>query len=169
VELRALFWILVGLAFLAVVALVVMTLRRRRQEQLSPAEQQTVWERAGAEGGEGLGAGLRRLRDRLAGVLSPLRAPDYPLATAREIYASLQRLAAWKGAPRDEAETPYEYERTLDKTWPEAKRDVLFITEAYIRAHYGELEIPAGELDALRAAWQRILKQTEGEEPGPPP
>jgi hypothetical protein len=80
------------------------------------------------------------------------------------LYASLQRLAAWRGLPREDAETPYEFERRLDGTWPQAQQVVASLTEAYVRAHYGEHAFSPAEIEALRAHWQRLQQLLEGAE-----
>ena len=161
---RALIWAALGLGFLFIVALVV-TVLRRGEEQAEPwLARGAAWEATGGTTGNGLGARLQRLRDRLAGALRAMRPLSYALASVREMYASLLRLAAWRGIPRDEAETPYELERRLDGTWPQAEEAVGSITEAYVRAHYGERSFSAAEVEVLRAHWERLQQLMEGTE-----
>ncbi len=167
VPVQAIIWVLLALGFLAIVAIAVTVLQRRSRRELPGAVEDATWERAGAGPGRGggLGAALGDLGRRLANALGALRPAGYSLASVHEIYASLQRLAAWKGVARDEAETPYEYERQLDSAWPGAGQEVGAVTDAYVRAHYGRRQITADELAALRSAWQRLRQEIEGSEP----
>lgn len=165
--LQAVVWALAALGFLAVVALVAGHMRRRRAEEAAEGPVVLAWEAAPGERGAGPGGAVARLRERLAAALGALRPGSYSLSTVREVYAALQRLAAGHGMAREEAQTPYEYERRLDGAWPEAGAEVGAITEAYVRAHYGQREISAEELAAVRAAWERLRQALEGD-PGRP-
>lgn len=158
---RGLLWAAGGLVFIGIVTLIVLRLRQRPREIDRQVQLEAEWARAEAAGGEGLGARLQHLRDRLAGALRAVRPVSYPLVTVRDIYASLLRLAAQKGVARHEAETPYEYEHRLDAAWPAARSEVRTITESYVHAHYGEREFSELDVDRLRADWQRIRDQTE--------
>jgi hypothetical protein len=64
--------------------------------------------------------------------------------------------AADKGYPRLENQTSYEYLPSLIECWPELQADTRLITEAYNRAHYGELPETDTELAEIVAAWQRL-------------
>lgn len=92
-----------------------------------------------------------RLLDRL-GLFRGRRAA----ASIRRIYQQMCRAAGSAGYPRLEAETPYEYLRTLRLVWPEGTADSRLITEAYVRVRYGELPETRTELDAIRDAWRRL-------------
>lgn len=164
---QAIAWLLLALGLVGVVALVMRGLGRRRHPDAPEPPAAADW--ASAPGGRrpGLSAALARLQKRLANALAPLQPGGYSLASAHEIYASLQRLAARRGVARAEAQTPYEYERRLDDAWPEAGQEVGAITNAYVRAHYGRRTVSRQELDALRRAWQRLRAEIEGH--GPPP
>ena len=162
VPIQVLLWAVLGLAFLAVVALMVLGLRRREVEGDHWITRQAAWEGAPGEGAGRRASALRRLRDRLASRLEGLRSPVYHLATAQQIYASLQRLAAREGAPRQDAETPYEFEERLDDLWAAVQRPVESITEAYVQAHYGQRPPGEEELAALRADWARLRQAVEG-------
>jgi len=166
--LQAVLWALAICVVLAVVALVVSFLQRRRALDEPEGPLAVAWEAAPAERGTGLGGALGRLRERLGNALGALRPGPYSLATVREIYAGLQRLAAWHGVAREEAETPYEYQQQLDAAWPAVTPEVEAITSAYIRAHYGQRQISDEELAELRAAWQRLRAALEGDAALPP-
>ena len=96
---------------------------------------------------------LRRFRDRLLSALARLRGEEYALASIREIYASLTRLSAAAGFPRREAQTPYEYVHALQQAFPENPEDIALITDAYVRAHYGQQRLRAEHVERVRQAW----------------
>ncbi len=157
---RVILWAAAGLAALAIVALVVAGLQRREAEQDDEAGREALSEPTGGEGTD-LGAALRRLRRRLGQRLADLRPRAYALGSVRQIYASLLRLASQRGVARDEAETPYEFQRRLDSTWPGVQEQVEALTEAYVRVRYGGRRIAARELEALRMAWERLREKVE--------
>ncbi|HOG46930.1 MAG TPA: DUF4129 domain-containing protein [Anaerolineae bacterium] len=163
VPVQAIVWVLVGLGFLAIVAFLMTALQRRRPATAPDAPLDATWEAAPAGHGPGLGAALGRLRDRLTGAFGSLRPGSYATATVHEIYASLQRLAAWKGIARAEAQTPYEYEQQLGGAWPGAEGQIDAITHAYVRAHYGQRAVTPQELEALRAAWHELRESIENQ------
>jgi hypothetical protein len=49
------------------------------------------------------------------------------------------RAADANGYPRLEAETPYEFLKTLTKAWPNNHQEAWLITTAYVKVRYGEL------------------------------
>jgi hypothetical protein len=104
---------------------------------------------------------LKKLRDWFK--RKPVIELDESVATIRRIYANLARLAAQRGFPRADAETPYEFMRDLRAAFPGAEPDERAITEAYVRVHYGEQDPSHEEVARVRAAWERI-KQTQVEE-----
>ncbi len=165
VAVQVVLWASGGLALLAIVGLIVVGLRRPEPEGDRRPEWDAAWDTAGRTAGDGLAARLQRLRARLLDALAGARLPSYSLATVREIYASLCRLAAWKGLPRDDAETPYEYERRLRGSWPDTGRTLASLTEAYVRAHYGERQASGAEMEVLRAEWEALRKRLEEAEP----
>jgi hypothetical protein len=95
------------------------------------------------------GADLRQLFRRLG------------TASAQAIYANLLALLAAEGHPRQPEQTPYEYAPVAEEVMPTCRAEIKAITHAYVRAHYGEVEIGADELANLREAWKHI--QAEGE------
>jgi hypothetical protein len=76
--------------------------------------------------------------------------------SARAIYANLLALMADTEQARQPNQTPYEYEPVAGEALPTRETDVEAITEAYVRAHYGELEVSPEELAELKEAWNRI-------------
>lgn len=98
------------------------------------------------------------LLQRLLGRLGILR--DWQTAVSiRRIYRKMLRAADASGYPRLEAETPYEFLTTLNKTWPHNRQETELITAAYIKIRYGELPETDQELLSIKSAW-RTLEQT---------
>ncbi|MFQ5855344.1 MAG: DUF4129 domain-containing protein [Anaerolineae bacterium] len=79
----------------------------------------------------------------------------------RAIYTNLLMLMAAADHPRQAGQTPYEFEPTVEQVLPEREAEISAITEAYVRARYGEQNISDAELRNLREAWRRV--QTDGE------
>jgi hypothetical protein len=76
--------------------------------------------------------------------------------TIRRVYANLVRLATEHGHPRYKTQTPYEYKGTLYEALPGCDADVDTITEAYVRAHYGEVPDTREEVERIRTCWKRV-------------
>jgi hypothetical protein len=131
------------------VAAVVTTVRVRRESGRALARDKDE-EAQDAPGGPtvpGLGDSLRRtldLRRWLAGV------------SVRRIYARMAHMAGRRGHARQPAQTPYDYLPELRLAFPNAAEDVRVITEAYVATHYGEVPETDQELNAIRAAWERV-------------
>jgi hypothetical protein len=99
------------------------------------------------------------LLQRLLGRLGILR--NWQTAVSiRRLYRKMLRAADGSGYPRLEAETPYEFLKTLSKTWPDNRRETELITAAYVKIRYGELPETDAELEAIKSAW-RTLEQTQ--------
>jgi hypothetical protein len=81
---------------------------------------------------------------------------DSDVASIKRIYANLVRLAARRGFPRREAETPYEFMGELRETLPSATAEERAITDAYVRVHYGEQSPAAEEVAQVKEAWKKI-------------
>lgn len=115
------------------------------------AARQSARSRAG-ESAEDDAPGLgRRVLERL-GLLGQWRTA----ASIRRIYRLMCRAAAAAGYPRLEVETPFEYLPTVSRVWPDYHTEVRLITEAFVRARYGEVPETREELDMIRAAWRRL-------------
>lgn len=74
----------------------------------------------------------------------------------RRIYINLVRVATRAGYPRVKAQTPYEYLDVLAAAWPDLRPDLAVITDAYIRARYGQVSDTQEELDRIVACWERV-------------
>ena len=101
------------------------------------------------------------LRGRLNRVRAMIRRPARSAATIREMYASLLDLAAERGFPRPADDTPYEYLDTLRSALPGHSAEVSLLTQAYVRARYGELPADNAEWRAVHDAWLRIRTATK--------
>ncbi len=98
------------------------------------------------------------LLNRLLGRLGLLR--DWQTAASiRRIYRKMLHAAEANGYPRLDAETPYEFLKTLARVWPENHQETLLITAAYVKIRYGELPETEQELLEIKNAWQ-MLEQT---------
>jgi hypothetical protein len=154
--------LLTGLTMVFVILLTGLALGRLFRMARPPAElhRESVNPLEGFErpGRPGLG---RRLLDRL-NVFRRWQAA----ASIRHVYREMCAAAAQKGYPRAESETPYEYLKTLPKAWPENSEDTALITEAYNRAHYGELPENEAEMQQILDAWQRLSAAEEAPDSG---
>lgn len=78
------------------------------------------------------------------------------LGQIRDIYLDLLALLQFKGLPRGETATPYEYARELASRLPEEHREIMAITELYIRHQYGKTPVTEDETEQARAIWRRL-------------
>ena len=98
------------------------------------------------------------LLQRLLSRLGLLR--DWQTAVSiRRIYRKMLRAANANGYPRLQAETPYEFLKTLTQAWPHNRAETQLITNAYVKIRYGELPETEQELNEIKMAW-RTLEQT---------
>lgn len=74
----------------------------------------------------------------------------------RHTYRQMCRAATVNGYPRDKAETPYEYLKTLRQVWPANMDDIQLITTAYIKIRYGEFPETEEDLNQIWQAWHRL-------------
>jgi len=101
--------------------------------------------------------GLDRLRDWLH-LLTRHGAGQQLLdaISVENIYANLVRLARRRGYPRRPSQPPERFLPTLTLAFPGHDERLARITAAYLRIHYGEQPITAGELEQLRADYAAI-------------
>jgi hypothetical protein len=104
---------------------------------------------------------LRDSWQRLAGALGVLRQFGlgrdlFTALTIRRIYAHMEKLAGARGYPRTPSETPYEYRQELHQAFPDQDEAIERIIEAYIAVRYGEVPEDPADLEAVRAAWERL-------------
>ncbi|HID51338.1 MAG TPA: DUF4129 domain-containing protein [Anaerolineae bacterium] len=140
--------ILLGLAVILLAALLI----RRSYRQGSLAERDAMRADGLAAADDVAAEGLaRRLLSKL-GLWRQWRTA----VSIRRIYRHMLKAAAVSGYPRPQAQTPYEYLPTLAQVWPEHRQDTEFITNAYVKVRYGEIPEDKAEIEAIKAAWQRL-------------
>lgn len=81
-------------------------------------------------------------------------------ANPREVYHRFLEVAANRGRPKGESQTPREHQDTLEDTLPPAP--VARIVGGFQRSHYGRQDANPQELAALRQDWE-TLRQHEKE------
>lgn len=149
--------VLIGAVILAIL-LVFWAVRRQMRRRAADRQmtRESLWSSANLmdDLAAMLKGGLRKLRDG-AGNLH-LFAERYRLFSIRQIYASLNLLAAERGAPREAAQTPHEYIQTLKSAWPEQTEELGLLTESYVQAHYGQRSDTADALRQAREAWDKL-------------
>jgi hypothetical protein len=78
-------------------------------------------------------------------------------------YAKVVRLATWCGVGPRSSQTPYEYERDLERLVPAAADRIRTITEAYVARMYGARDPEPGateEITTLGVETRRLLLRT---------
>jgi hypothetical protein len=140
---------------------------RERQDEYQDEKHETLG--TGAVVG-GLRQTLRDNWQRLASMLGVLRQFGlgrelFTALTIRRIYAHMEKLAGARGYPRTLSETPYEYQAELHQAFPDLRDDIQCITEAYIAVRYGEIPEDPGQLERVRAAWQRLAQSADPKAP----
>jgi hypothetical protein len=163
--LQALKWSGIAVVFVGILTALALSISRivRNSQAGRSAEHESVFQPEAASG-EAKDAVKRRWQDwyeALQAGLARLRGQEYALASIRQIYASLVRLAAASGLPRRSAETPYEYLATLRQAFPESEEDLQLITEAYVRVHYGQRAFHRAYVQKVREAWLAIHARQE--------
>ena len=146
------YWpILTALAVLVGILVVSLAFGRawRARKQLGEAKVDSVWV------GGGLGV---RVQDRLKPLVGGLGFMKRWIAAAsiRRIYAQMVLAAARRGFPRSSSVTPYEYLPTLSEAWPGMEPQLESITNAYVKAHYGELPESEEALQAVKVVWDQL-------------
>jgi hypothetical protein len=102
---------------------------------------------------------LRILRLRRRGVKG---AWPQEVASVRRTYRQMMRWASRRGHPREPAQTPMEYLKTLVAVLPDSGGDLGLITGEYVRARYG-LDPPSGEeVHEVERAWWRLRRSGRG-------
>lgn len=99
-------------------------------------------------------SGVRRafLSARPAAAASAKAEISVPLSSVRQLYTAVLRWCREHEHPREPAETPLEFQPVLEEQLDgELGRDV---TLTYLHARYAEVEVPEGEVRALRERWE---------------
>jgi len=155
--LEALQWTVIVLLVVVVLWLIARSFRRWRLEQSTTpggvresvsSEATLAADLAGflrEQWGRLRDADLRRLFQRMGA------------ESVHAIYGALLALMADAGHPRLPEQTPYEFNPVAEDVLPARRAELEAITEAYVRARYGELDVTAEELVHIQDAWRRIL------------
>ncbi len=144
------------LGFLIAVLILLVTMRNRaRRDNLGDEEHESLSSDAILNS---LKATLRRALDAARDALGSLNfgADAANRFTIRRLYARLCGLAAKNGFPRGDSQTPDEYQTVLIEAFPDFRREVQLLTNAYIHAHYGELPDDPDMVARIREALDRI-------------
>jgi hypothetical protein len=71
-------------------------------------------------------------------------------------YLSALHRAGQQGVPRRKAQTPYEYNSTLEPHLPQAEPELERLTQAFVEARYSQHVIQTDDARHVRASWQRV-------------
>jgi len=71
-------------------------------------------------------------------------------------YLAMIRRAQENGISRFPSQTPYEYEKVLDKTIPDGLQDINSITESFLDARYSLKPIDNEQASSVEKNWERI-------------
>lgn len=165
---------LVGLLTLLVLFLLWRSLRRRPQRKAATGDEtrESVWswdaaKRELAEAWRALLARLRRQSALAASALSGLTgsvldADD--LGSVRGVYRALLRAGARAGVTHTPQQTAGEFEAALAARLPDGAAEVATVTDAYLRARYGQSGDGDAELQRVVAAWRRLRETLTGGE-----
>jgi hypothetical protein len=95
---------------------------------------------------ERAGTGFRFFR---LGALSPRERILY-------YYLSILRRAGQRGFPRQQAQTPHEYDATLGPHLPEAQQEMGQLTQAFVEARYSRHAIGREEDQQVQTVWKKV-------------
>ena len=154
------YYVIPGIVVLAVVFLLVFWLERyRRSAQRKQAQDRQDHADSVEPAGVGglMQAGFKRLRN-LFGLVGRfgLGKRFYAAISIRHIYGNVQRLAAQRGHPRHQAQTPNDYLPTLISLFPGQEEALTHITAAYNAFEYGHVSTDPDELERLRNDWLAV-------------
>jgi hypothetical protein len=153
-------YLCLGIIVIAVVAVLFALLRNRAMNTSADGEEHENLEN------DGLLNSLRRGLQALQNSLVALRqfGPGRDLLdalTIRRLYARLIGRAADLGFPRDQAQTPFEYQEKLRVAFPGFPVEIDMVTRAYVNVHYGELPESREALSAVQDAVERMIASVE--------
>jgi len=119
------------------------------------------WLRGWAQAaGERLPSGWLLSRGRRGPTIEPFRFFRLGALSARErvlyYYLSILRRADRRGFPRRPAQTPYEYQISLDPHLPQAHREMESLTQAFVEARYSRHAVESEQARRVRTYWQRV-------------
>lgn len=157
-------WLILALIVAGALMLLARAFRRRRRCRLleSTIERESI--RDDADIGRDLAQLLFNLlpdrfkrRREIAHFKLPEGEPD--IVDVFRIYFGLLMLAEERGIPRPAAETPTEYQRTLEEVFP--KTLVRSVTAAFMKACYGHYGAPRHEIEEMRLSLDHMISEAE--------
>jgi hypothetical protein len=157
-------WLILALIVAGALLLLARAFRRRRRCRLveSTIERESI--RDDADIGRDLAQLLFNLlpdrfkrRREIAHFKLPEGEPD--IVDVFRIYFGLLMLAEERGIPRPAAETPTEYQRTLEEVFP--KTLVRSVTKAFMNACYGHHGAPRHEIEEMRLSLDHMISEAE--------
>jgi hypothetical protein len=161
----ALRWVALGLALLAIIVLLSRAVFRwvspREDEVEEDRESVWTWQDALLTF-----RGLRRLWDAWrsgAGepAAGPRASPTDPMGLIRWLYARFLWIMAGAGFPRAPDQTPYEYLRRLRGAPVAGEPDASRVTEAYVRARYGNVMPSSDDIAEVQSCVDRLATLAE--------
>lgn len=107
-------------------------------------------------GSAALSAPLQKLSERAAGGNWFNLRRQSPRQKILTYYLNILRRAEKRGAHRDPAETPFEYEPHLAHTAPDAEPDIHQLTDTFVHARYSRQEFTEADAGLVRRQWNKI-------------
>ena len=80
------------------------------------------------------------------------------VSSVRQLYRQLLHWAGENGYPREETQTPAEYQKELSGVMPGAEEDLALITEEYMNVRYGSLRPSQEDLERLKQKWHNLKR-----------
>lgn len=80
----------------------------------------------------------------------------------RDTYLAFINLLAVKGYPKNEAQTPFEFAKSLADKFPDDYQDIISITDAYLADKYGRKKLAKQELQKVYDIWKRLAEKWLG-------
>jgi hypothetical protein len=163
------FWVILSVILLAIVALIVFSLRRRkakRKAKAQPAEPAPFQIRmVSISMFRSLLSLFPQLVKKLWLWLTSLfqkwkkrpKPSEEVLTSIRALYRNLLRWAAKQGIARLPSQTPLEHLVLLEQRSPQQQDDLKQFTEAYLVARYSRKPVFPEEFDSAKKAWQRVV------------
>jgi hypothetical protein len=71
-------------------------------------------------------------------------------------YLSILRRAGQQGYPRYHAQTPHEYNATLEPHLPQAQQEMALLTEAFVEARYSRHPVDREYVRRVQADWEQV-------------
>lgn len=103
--------------------------------------------------------------------LFPSLSTPSPRQNVLNYYRNILQRAAQQGIGRQQTQTPYEYDHTLEPKLPAAQEELAHLTDAFVEARYSQHDITPEDAERARKEWERVkdaleerLKENDNEE-----